>query len=152
MLSRTSEYALRALIYLTQHQDDWPITAQRIAQATGIPGKYLVKILGDLVRVGVLDATRGKHGGFRMTRPPKQTTLMEILAPFEVFHGRRCPFGNPICGDEDPCLAHNRWKQVIETEQRFLRRTSISDVAVPRDGVGGNGRRERRQRRRRRDV
>ncbi len=50
MLSRTSEYALRALIHLAEHQTEWPIAGSRIAAAAGVPSKYLSKILGDLVR------------------------------------------------------------------------------------------------------
>ncbi len=132
MLSRTSEYALRAMIHLAQHVDEWPIATQCIAEGTGVPGKYLAKILGDLVRAGVLESTRGLGGGFRMVRSPKEVCLLDILTPFELFQPRRCPFGNKECGDENPCLAHDRWKKVIETEQLFFRTTSVDDVAVSR--------------------
>ena len=50
MLTRTSEYAVLAMIYLAQHTDDWPIAGRKIAEATGIPRKYLAAVLGDLVR------------------------------------------------------------------------------------------------------
>jgi len=59
MLSLTSEYALRALIYLTQHESDWPIPGHRIAEQTKIPSKYLSKILCDLVRINVLKIFAG---------------------------------------------------------------------------------------------
>jgi len=129
MLTLTSEYALRALIYLAQHPDAGSIPGRQIAEHAEIPPKYLSKILGDLVRFGVLDSSPGKTGGFRLRRSAKETTLYEILAPFEQFDRRRCPFGNMECSDQDPCFAHRRWKQVIDTERRFLRETSISEVA-----------------------
>lgn len=132
MLSRTSEYALRAMIHLAQHVDEWPIATQYIAQGTGVPAKYLAKIMGDLVRAGVLESTRGLGGGFRMVRSPNEVSLLDVLTPFELFQPRRCPFGNKECGDENPCLAHDRWKKVIETEQDFFRTTSVDDVAVSR--------------------
>ncbi len=50
MLSRTGEYALRALIHLAQRVDDWPLTGKLIAEEAGIASKYLSKVLGDLVR------------------------------------------------------------------------------------------------------
>ncbi len=65
-----------------------------------------------------------------MVRPPQKVALYDILAPFEPYQHRRCPFGNQLCGDDNPCLAHDRWKKVVETEQGFLRKTSIFDVAV----------------------
>jgi len=130
MLTLTSEYALRALIYLAQHADAWPIPGRQIAERAEIPPKYLSKILGDLVRFRVLDSSPGKTGGFRLRREAQVTMLYEVLAPFEQFDRRRCPFGNKACSDDDPCLAHRRWKQVVDTERRFLRETSIHEVAV----------------------
>jgi len=130
MLSRTSEYALRAMIHLAQHEAEWPIPGREIAAESGIPSKYLSKILGDLVRAGVLGSSPGKSGGFSMHKAPKKTTLLEVLAPFEPFEQRRCPFGNRQCSNEDPCSAHDQWKKVVETKQRFLQMTSVADIAA----------------------
>ncbi len=130
MLTLTSEYALRALIYLAQHADSWPIPGRRIAEHADIPPKYLSKILGDLVRFGVLESSPGKTGGFRLRNSAKETKLYEVLSPFEQFDRRRCPFGNNECSDDNPCLAHSKWKQVVELEQRFLRETTIHEVAI----------------------
>ncbi|MCH7526142.1 MAG: Rrf2 family transcriptional regulator [Planctomycetes bacterium] len=130
MLSLTSQYALRAIIYLTRHADDWPIPGRQVARDTQIPAKYLSKILGDLVRSGVLESSPGKSGGFRLRRSPKATYLQEVLEPFEQLDQRRCPFGNQECTDSNPCRAHSRWKRVVEAEQRFFKRTSVYDVAV----------------------
>lgn len=132
MLTKTAEYALRAVIHLAQHHDDWPIPGNQIAERAGIPAKYLSKVLGDLVRVGVLTSSRGKHGGFGMVRSPKKTRLIDILSPFEQFEIRRCPFGNSECSDKKPCLAHAQWKKVVATERDFFRRTSIYDVSIHR--------------------
>ena len=111
MLSTTAEYALRAVIHPAHHDDERPIPGNQIAERADIPAKYLSKVLGDLVRVGVLTSLRGKRGGFGMVRSPKKTRLIDILSPFEQFEIRRCPFGNSECSDEKPCLAHNQWKR-----------------------------------------
>jgi Rrf2 family iron-sulfur cluster assembly transcriptional regulator len=133
MLTLTGEYALRAMIYLAQHTDDWPISSNRIAEQAGVPAKYLSRILGDLVRAGVLDSLRGRGGGFQMIRSPVQVSLYDVLAPFEESkRPRRCPFGNALCNEADPCLAHHRWKKVQEARQRFLQTTSLYSVAVKR--------------------
>ncbi len=129
MLSRTGEYALRAVIHLAQNRNRWPIPGNRIAEEAGVPAKYLSKVLGDLVRIGVLLSSRGKQGGFRMARSPDKTLLMDVLAPFEQFDEQRCPFGGGRCSDQAPCLAHQRWKEVVDAEQRFLRSTTVQDVA-----------------------
>lgn len=130
MLSLTSEYALRAMIHLARHEEQWPIPGREIARQADVPAKYLSKVLGDLVRAGVLEGTRGLGGGFRLARTAKRTFLFDVLAPFESFDHRRCPFGNQQCGDDHPCLAHDRWKKVVETQQRFLQTTSVHAIAV----------------------
>lgn len=130
MISLTKEYALRAVIHLAQHEADCPIAGGKIADALGIPPKYLSKVLGDLARSRVLVSCPGKTGGFALRKPPGKTRLAEVLAPFEAVEDRRCPFGNARCNDENPCLAHDKWKKVVEAQERFLQRTSVLDVAV----------------------
>ena len=140
MLTLTSEYALRAIIYLAQHADGSPISGTRIAVETGISRKYLSKVLSDLVRAGVLRASPGKGGGFGLNRPPKQIHLYEVFVPFEpVLSNRRpCPFGNEECSDEQPCLGHDRWKRVRETYSQFLHGTSVHDVALANHRPGAS--------------
>ena len=60
MLTLTSEYALRAMTYLAQHEQDWPIPGRQIAQQAGIPRKYLSKVLRGLVRAEVLESSYGR--------------------------------------------------------------------------------------------
>lgn len=132
MLSLTNEYALRAAVYLAQHAADGPVPGHRIAEALEIPPKYLASILRNLVRVGVLKASPGKSGGFRLARDPKDVRLCEVLAPFEGGPAgyRGCPFGNAVCSDDDPCSGHQRWKRVKREFDRFLMDTSVHDVSI----------------------
>ncbi len=139
MLTVTSEYALRAMVFLAQHHEEQPIAASIIAAMARIPKKYLSKILADLVRQGLLTGARGKNGGFRMSRPAEQIRLAEVLCPFQSRpnpSGRNCPFGNATCNDEDPCAGHARWKSVNETFERFLCETSLGDVATKKANCG----------------
>lgn len=119
------------MIFLAQHRDRWPLPGHEIAKGTGIPAKYLQKILGDLTRTGVLTSSPGRTGGFRISRPDGDVPLMEVLTPFERSNTTRCPFGNVVCSDKNPCRAHHEWKNVKAMEQRFLSETCVSDVAEP---------------------
>lgn len=149
MISLTGEYALRALIYLAQHADEWPVPGRTIAKETKIPRKYLSSILGDLVRAGVLNSTPGPGGGFSMLRTPKETMLIEVLAPFEPSPDtqRSCPFGNTMCGEDDPCTGHEQWKKVQETYSRFLKGTSVHGVAFKTQARRATGPRKKRKKR-----
>lgn len=132
MLSRSSEYALRALIFLVEKTEEWPVARNEIARVTGIPGKYLSKILSDLVKIGILSSSRGMGGGFSLTRPPDEIILYDIVTLYETLEQVNCPFGNKKCSDENPCLAHDLWKKVIEAQLSFLQQTTVLDVAVPK--------------------
>lgn len=131
MISRTSEYALQAMIHLARHVDEWPIAGRKIAEEMGIPRNYLAAILRDLVRVQVLESSPGKSGGFRLARSAKDIRLYEVFAPFEpiLANRRPCPFGQEACNDDDPCAGHFEWKHVREAYGRFLQKNSIYDVA-----------------------
>jgi len=137
MLSRTSEYALRATVFLAQHSEEGPVPGRRIADAVNIPPKYLLNILRELVRSGVLSASPGKNGGFHTARDPKEIRLEEVLHPFESVAAppSRCPFGNAVCSDDDPCAGHDRWKRVKCEYECFLAETSLHDVSIRRSSV-----------------
>ena len=64
MLSRTAEYALRAVLFLADRGE--PTNVDLIAERLGVPRNYLSKTLHRLAREGVLTSTRGQGGGFRL--------------------------------------------------------------------------------------
>lgn len=132
MLTLTSQYALQALIFLAREANGQPTAGPQIARHTGIPAKYLSMVLRALVRAGILNSTRGKGGGFRLAKTAKQVRLLDVISPFEptMSANAPCPFGNDECCNANPCLAHKQWKKVKQSEERFLRRTSLYDVAV----------------------
>ncbi|HPF37644.1 MAG TPA: Rrf2 family transcriptional regulator [Phycisphaerae bacterium] len=138
-MSLTSEYALRAVVYIAQNEECWPLAGSEIASASGVPSKYLAKILGDLVRHGVLDARRGRGGGFSLARNAKETPLWEVLAPFERFKRTTCPFEDQGCPDASPCASHPRWERVLHTYHGFLKETTIHSIAFDRPSGARNG-------------
>lgn len=135
MISLTTEYALRAMIFLAQNTESGHVPGHEIATKAAVPRKYLSTILGDLVRAGILHSATGPGGGFSMARKPKEIMLYEVFAPFEPMLGTRraCPFGNEECNDADPCAGHDQWKKVNETYSKFLEKTSIYDIAFKQD-------------------
>lgn len=130
MLTATSEYALRAMICLAEHGGKRPVPSARVADLADVPRKYLSRILADLVRAGVLEASPGKNGGFRMMRPAEQILLHEVLGPFEplLWKQRPCPFGQKTCNDEDACPGHEHWRKVRDAYHVFLQETSVYDI------------------------
>ena len=132
MLSQTSEYALRAVLYLAESEADEPVPAAQIAKALEIPANYLSKTLRTLVRSGVLASGRGPAGGFRLARAPHRITLQTVVAPFDgMTDQRRCLLGRPQCTDRNACRAHDAWKRTSEQVAQFFRSTTVGDLLSP---------------------
>jgi len=133
MFCRTSQYALRALINLSAHSDGRPVSGPQIAREAKVPSKYLSKILCDLARAGVLESSPGRSGGFRLARPASSTRLIDVVTSFEQLSEGVCPFGNEACSETQPCPAHARWDDVVESVSRFLRLTTVEDISPRRE-------------------
>src|SRR3972149_4874241 len=63
VLTHTATYAIRAMVCLAEARGETCVTAAQVARRTGLPRTYLAKILRVLAHVGLLDSTRGPHGG-----------------------------------------------------------------------------------------
>jgi Rrf2 family protein len=78
-LPETTEWVLHAANSLAQLGPGGTVSAARLAAHYGVPAAYLAKQLQTLVRAGVLSATTGPRGGFRLARPAEQITLLQIV-------------------------------------------------------------------------
>jgi len=137
VLSRTGEYALRAVVSLSGHPDAWPISSRRIAEEAGIPPRYLSCILRTLVREGVLTSTPGAGGGFALARPATEITLQNVLEPFESMPGERAGRGDAsMASPSDPYAGNARWQRFRRAYSEFLRETTIDEVRR-KQRVGG---------------
>lgn len=129
MISKTEEYALRAVVALATQFRGAPVSTHELARSTGVPANYLSKILHQLGRAGVVTSSRGRHGGFQLARPADEISLASVVEPFGPAPGReRCVLGRPECSDVSPCGAHSRWRHVKGHMLRFLADTTVDDV------------------------
>jgi Rrf2 family iron-sulfur cluster assembly transcriptional regulator len=129
MLSKTAQYALRAMVYIAHKGQGRAVLAREIAKHTGVPAQYLSRILREAVRRDLLESARGIGGGFRLTRPAGKIHLSEILEPFDVDLGpTQCPFGQVRCQDDHPCGFHALWKPVANDYWQMLKRTTLAEV------------------------
>ena len=79
--SLTTGYAIEALACIARH-DVNTMLVREIAESTEMPLPYLAKIFQRLSEAGIVETKRGYKGGVRLTRPPDQTTLLQIDAAF----------------------------------------------------------------------
>lgn len=130
MLSQTAEYALRTILFIAQrNKQEGPVQTEAIAEALDIPRNYLSKILHRLAQQGVLQSTRGRGGGFLLSRPPEEMPIIEVVGLFDqISPGRKCLLGRPVCSDAHACDAHAAWKDMSERVATFFRETTVGDL------------------------
>jgi len=128
-ISRSSEYAIRALTYLALKREEGFALAKDIAEALRIPAPYLGKVLQPLVTRGLLSSQRGRNGGFRLAHPPEQVSLYQVVDSQEQLGLlRQCFLGQAECTDERACPLHEFWKAASNSFVSRLGSTTLADL------------------------
>lgn len=130
MLSRSSEYAIRALTFLARQQRDGRhYLARDMAERLGLPAAFLGKVLQPLVARGLLHSQRGRSGGFRLARPASEIPLVRIVETQEsIGPANVCLLGQHACDDAHACALHDTWMRVANAFHDRLRRTTLQDL------------------------
>lgn len=82
-ISAKADYAIRAVVELAAVADGGPAKGEQLAAAQGIPLRFLLNILQDLKRAGIVDSQRGSEGGYRLARPADAIPLADIIRAVE---------------------------------------------------------------------
>jgi Rrf2 family protein len=144
MLSNTSKYAIRAVIYLALNgKNDSKIGIKQISKDLEIPTPFLGKILQSLAKHKLLASTKGPHGGFSLGRKAHDISLMDIV---EIIDGldsfNMCVLGLKTCTESEAyCPVHSNYsgireqlKTLFETENIGLLvekiRTSEKEIVI----------------------
>lgn len=131
MLSNTSQYAIRTVLYLENHSSvDAKIGVNQISEALNIPRHFLAKVLQQLVRQNIVSSSRGITGGFYITEEQSKHNLLAVI---EIFDGpmvfTRCALGLNQCSPNNPCPVHDSFAGCRDALRDRLKNSSISFMA-----------------------
>ncbi len=90
-VSHRGLYALQALIHLAEAYERGLVKIREIAEAEGIPEKFLEGILVNLKNARIVSSERGREGGYRLRRPPVEVRVGEVV---RLIDGPLAPFGD----------------------------------------------------------
>jgi len=130
-LTRKGEYALRAVLVLSDNFGKGPLKIREIAREENIPIKFLEQILLELKKTGVLQSKPGIGGGYSLVRPPGEISLAEII---RIIDGPLAPLRcvsqyAPIkCPDEKNCGLYEVMKRVRDCTANILENTTFADI------------------------
>jgi Rrf2 family protein len=131
MLSNTSKYAIRAVIYLALNsENNAKIGIKQISKELDIPTPFLGKILQSLAKHKLLSSTKGPHGGFGLNKDPEQINLMDIV---EVIDGldsfNMCVLGLPSCTENEAhCPIHKNYAGIREQLKNLFQNENIGEL------------------------
>lgn len=127
MISQTTEYALRAVVFLAMHEGK-SFTTSEIAQATRVPMAYLSKVLQTLSRGGIVLSQRGLGGGFTLAQEPETLSVLEVVDAVDPIQRiKNCPAGHTDHGSS-LCPLHKHIDDAIGTVERSFARSTIKQL------------------------
>ena len=129
-ITTKGRYALRVMLDLARHPEDGFISLKTIAERQNVSMKYLELIVGSLKKAELLDSTRGKEGGYRLSRNPSEYSVGEILRCIE---DNLAPVacikeGSVNCEHAAECMTVPMWKELDEITNSYLDSISLQTL------------------------
>ena len=131
ILSRTTQYAIQALIFMATQPPGVAVLNRTIAECLKSPPTYLAKILQELCRGNLLYSFRGKQGGFCQRERSDKINLMQIVRITEgPAFTEDCVLGLKTCSDTTACPMHAKWGPIKQEIVKLLQNQTLDVLAA----------------------
>lgn len=128
-MSTLSRYGLRAMIELSKRKGEGFVSLKEISKNQRIPMRYLENIMLRLLATGLVKSTRGKGGGFALTRDPSEIKVSEIIRALEGDLSLvPCLDDSSVCDRSLCCETRPLWKELRERILEVLEKRRLSDL------------------------
>lgn len=137
-LSTKGRYAVTAMLDLSLHGNEGPVTLAEISETQGISLSYLEQLFACLRSKQLVKGVRGPGGGYYLGRAADEISIADIIcAVDEWVEFTRCG-GNRDCQDGKRCMTHNLWDDLSNEIYKFLQGITLSEL-VERGGLRESG-------------
>jgi Rrf2 family protein len=128
MLTRTTESAFMALVFLASREETTPVSPREVASNLSVSPSYLAKIFTTLVKSGILRAQRGASGGVTLDREPSTISLLEVVKTFQgpLTEEPEWEGGSPGA----PCIFNRAVSQLQEQVREVLSEWTLEDLVT----------------------
>ena len=127
IVSAKGRYALRVMIALAAREES-TVPLKELAAQEEIPYKFLESIMGELAKAGLVMASRGKNGGYRLARSATQITAADILRITETSFTAAACTSDRDCPRAEICPTLPMWKALDEKVDELLKTYSLHDL------------------------
>src|SRR5919106_5199458 len=125
------------MVALGRDAQERTMPLKALAEAEGLPLSYLEHVVADLKRAGLVTASRGAHGGYRLARPAAEIAMDEVvlalegaIAPMECFV--HVPTERVACSHQGErsaaCSTRLLWMRVQSGVVRALQGTTLAEL------------------------
>ena len=138
-ISTRSEYGIRVLLALARAEDGKPLSLASVARSERLPHAYLEQLVADLRRAGLVTATRGQAGGYRLARPPAEISLATAIRTLDG-PLLEMPCAGVVsaeqCDRREPCSVHDAYARLFASIDATLGATTLAELATRADAGG----------------
>lgn len=128
-LSTKGRYAVSAMFDLAVNEKDGPVSAKKISKRQGISQSYLEQLLLKLKRAGLVRASKGPSGGYKLARRPGQVSIGQIIEATEgPIALASCIPSYSLCSDKGCCSTRALWRELSFKVSAVLNGTSLADL------------------------
>ena len=139
IITRATEYAIRAILYMSRQPVGEIIYKKDICKAQEITPAFLTKILQPLIKEGIVGSQRGVGGGFYLAKNPAEITLLDIINSQEgPVYLNQCLVAEGACDREFFCPIHGAWADIRKEFMQTLSRYDFASLAT-RQGTANSG-------------
>ena len=133
---------MEQMIDLALHSTQGPVTLAGISERQKISLSYLEQLFGKLRRSKLVGSVRGPGGGYRLTKPMNEVSVVDIiLAVDEPIDATQCG-GKENCHNDQRCMTHDLWATLnakikdylsVITLEQLVANPKVKDIAVLQD-------------------
>jgi Rrf2 family protein len=138
-ITTQAEYGLICALHLARRMSEGPVTGREIAHQERLPGDYVEQIMLKLRRAGIVQSTRGAHGGYRLARPAEQISVKDVMnasehSTFDV-HCESHPVEEERCASSHDCSIRPVWLLLQRRIDEVLGGVRLSDLLLQESEV-----------------
>ena len=131
-VSSKAHYGLRMMTEFARGFGTGPVSLSEVSRVEQLPLAYLEQLAGQLRRGGLLESTRGVHGGYSLTRRPSEISVLDIV---QLVEGEVAPvecvahdYVAGHCAREADCASRGLWRRLKQSIDSVLSETSLEDL------------------------
>jgi FeS assembly SUF system regulator len=130
-LAKLTDYGTVLMTALAR-EPEAVLNVQELALRSQVSAPTVAKLLKRLVRGGLVDSTRGAHGGYRLARAPERITVAEVVRALEgPIAITACAEAGAGCSLEHHCGARSNWRLIDDAVRTALEAVSLAQMAAP---------------------